>query len=205
MGLEGVAAVQARIAGIRTRLDALSGTPAQTFASEFDRLLDAAESGSSSAGAASTGTNDLSAQRAALFGLPSGGGGTSTESTGPTGEARGSDNLTPQARYLRQLISKRFGVSEIGGYRPSDPIPDSDHPKGKAVDVMLTPMGTASTSKGDAIAAWLQRNAGPLHVKYVIWQQRIWSVERSSEGWRPMENRGSATANHRDHVHVSLY
>ncbi|MDQ1640746.1 MAG: hypothetical protein QOJ90_97, partial [Actinomycetota bacterium] len=28
---------------------------------------------------------------------------------------------------------------------------------------------------------------------------------RSSEGWRPMADRGSTTANHYDHVHVSVY
>ncbi|MEP7157788.1 MAG: SH3 domain-containing protein, partial [Chloroflexota bacterium] len=37
------------------------------------------------------------------------------------------------------------------------------------------------------------------------WSQRIWSVQRSSEGWRPMADRGSTTANHYDHVHVSVY
>jgi hypothetical protein len=30
-------------------------------------------------------------------------------------------------------------------------------------------------------------------------------VERSSEGWRYMSDRGSTTANHYDHVHVSVF
>jgi hypothetical protein len=30
-------------------------------------------------------------------------------------------------------------------------------------------------------------------------------VQRSSEGWRWMEDRGSTTANHYDHVHVTVY
>jgi hypothetical protein len=38
-----------------------------------------------------------------------------------------------------------------------------------------------------------------------MYSQRIWSVERSSEGWRYVEDRGSATANHYDHVHVTTY
>ncbi len=44
-----------------------------------------------------------------------------------------------------------------------------------------------------------------LGVSYVIYSQRIWSVERAGEGWRGMSNRGSATANHYDHVHVSVF
>jgi hypothetical protein len=39
----------------------------------------------------------------------------------------------------------------------------------------------------------------------VIWSQHIWTVQRSSEGWRAMPDRGSTTANHYDHVHVSVY
>jgi uncharacterized protein YraI len=39
-------------------------------------------------------------------------------------------------------------------------------------------------------------------VDYVIWRQRINS--RDGRGWRMMEDRGSITANHYDHVHVSF-
>ena len=34
-------------------------------------------------------------------------------------------------------------------------------------------------------------------------RQHIWSVERAGEGWRGMSDRGSTTANHYDHVHVT--
>jgi hypothetical protein len=30
-------------------------------------------------------------------------------------------------------------------------------------------------------------------------------VQRSAEGWRWMEDRGSTTANHYDHVHATVY
>jgi hypothetical protein len=62
-----------------------------------------------------------------------------------------------------------------------------------------------SSSLGDDIAAFVRSNANALGVSEVIWEQQIWTVERSSEGWRPMEDRGSATANHMDHVHVTTY
>lgn len=74
-----------------------------------------------------------------------------------------------------------------------------DHPLGKAVDIMV------SGARGWEIAEFVRANASALGVSYVIYSQKIWSVERSGEGWRSMPNRGSATANHYDHVHVSTY
>lgn len=62
-----------------------------------------------------------------------------------------------------------------------------------------------SSSVGDDIAAYVRENYRELGVSEVIWRQRIWTVERSSEGWRSMEDRGDATANHYDHVHVTVY
>lgn len=80
-----------------------------------------------------------------------------------------------------------------------------DHPQGRAVDFMI-PNYTSRTGneRGWRIAKWFQRNASALNVKYLIFDQKIWSVERADEGWRPMEDRGSPTANHRDHLHLSI-
>jgi hypothetical protein len=74
-----------------------------------------------------------------------------------------------------------------------------DHPLGRAVDIMV------SGDTGWDIADFVRANASVLGVTYVIYAQHIWSVERAGEGWRAMENRGSVTANHFDHVHVSVY
>jgi hypothetical protein len=41
-----------------------------------------------------------------------------------------------------------------------------------------------------------------LNITYIIWYQRIWST--NSPGWRKMADRGSPTANHMDHVHISF-
>ncbi|WP_199796551.1 hypothetical protein [Pseudonocardia dioxanivorans] len=70
----------------------------------------------------------------------------------------------------------------------------SDHPGGLAVDFMV------SKSVGDRLAACALRNKDALGITYVIWQQRI----NYGSGWKGMEDRGSATANHMDHVHVSF-
>ena len=74
-----------------------------------------------------------------------------------------------------------------------------DHGSGHAVDIMV------SGDRGMQVAEFVRKYYSELGVAYVIYQQHIWSVERGGEGWRAMENRGSATANHYDHVHVSVY
>ena len=79
-----------------------------------------------------------------------------------------------------------FGVAGRAG--------TSDHPGGLAVDFMV------DRATGDRLAACALENMGPLGVKYVIWRQRI----NFGNGWKPMEDRGGATANHFDHVHISF-
>ena len=39
----------------------------------------------------------------------------------------------------------------------------------------------------------------------IIWQQHIWTAERGGDSWRPMKSRGSDTANHKDHVHLTTF
>ncbi|NLT53664.1 MAG: hypothetical protein GXX79_03650 [Actinomycetales bacterium] len=91
--------------------------------------------------------------------------------------------------------------------------PASDHPAGRACDYTLGALGSfpgpAEVARGWALATWLRAYAVPLRVAYVIWQGRIWSLARSSEGWRPYTGGGvydptDATGGHYDHVHVSL-
>jgi hypothetical protein len=74
-----------------------------------------------------------------------------------------------------------------------------DHGSGRAVDIMV------SGARGWEVANFVRENYVALGVSYVIYSQSIWSVERGGEGWRGMSNRGSATANHYDHVHVSVF
>lgn len=100
--------------------------------------------------------------------------------------------LRATASVVCGAVRAEFGSLVIGGYRPGD---GGDHGSGRAVDIMVT------GARGDAIAAWLQANAGTLGIKYLIWKQRIWMPGRD---WRMMSDRGSATQNHYDHVHVSV-
>ncbi|MCF2587671.1 ligand-binding protein SH3 [Brevibacterium sp. UCMA 11752] len=102
--------------------------------------------------------------------------------------------LQPNAvNGYRAVCAKFPEVKTYGGVRPGSGT--SDHYTGGAVDIMIT------GSTGDRIAEYLIQNSGALNVKYVIWEQRIWNP---GSGWSSMEDRGSPTDNHFDHVHVSF-
>jgi hypothetical protein len=102
--------------------------------------------------------------------------------------------MTPNAIAVINAVKAEFPDSgPFGGYRPGDPL---DHGTGHAVDIMC------STAEGNEIASFLQAHAGELNIKYLIWRQRIWYPGGS---WEGMADRGSATANHYDHVHVSVF
>ncbi len=85
-------------------------------------------------------------------------------------------------------------VTSYGTYRS-----DGEHSQGLAIDIMV------SGSAGWEVAEFVRANYQELGVNYVMYSQKIWSVDRASEGWRYVEDRGSATANHYDHVHVTTY
>ncbi|MFD1948561.1 hypothetical protein [Nocardioides aestuarii] len=85
-------------------------------------------------------------------------------------------------------------ITSYGTYRG-----DGEHSQGLAIDIMV------SGATGWDVAEFVRAHYQELGVNYVIYSQKIWSVDRSSEGWRPMEDRGSVTANHYDHVHVTTY
>lgn len=53
---------------------------------------------------------------------------------------------------------------------------------------------------GDKVAAFALANQAKHRIEYVIYRQRI----NFGEGWEAMEDRGSITQNHFDHVHVSF-
>lgn len=105
--------------------------------------------------------------------------------------------VKPHVKSAGDMLGAKFGITDIGGYRPIA-ADMTGHPAGLALDFMC------NKSQGNQLAAYAQTNASALSVKYIIWWQQIWSAERASEGWRPMSNRGSPTANHFDHVHISF-
>lgn len=98
---------------------------------------------------------------------------------------------------IRPLFPK---ITTIYGWRASSAY-SSDHPNGRAVDFMI-PNYKTNKALGDSLAAYVIENGKRLHVTYVIWRQRIYTM--SSGKWKAMADRGSDTQNHMNHVHVSF-
>jgi hypothetical protein len=105
--------------------------------------------------------------------------------------------LTPDAIRVHRALCHRYPqISSFLGRRTSS----GYHGQGRAVDNMIS-----DSTIGWEIAKWVRAHAKELGAMEVIYRQHIWTVQRSSEGWRSMSDRGSPTANHMDHVHVSVY
>ncbi|WP_304440352.1 transglycosylase family protein, partial [Mycobacterium sp. 852002-40037_SCH5390672] len=68
----------------------------------------------------------------------------------------------------------------------------NEHSSGEAVDFMVGD----DTGLGNAVKNWALQQQG---VMYALWQQTQWNPDGSSSR---MEDRGGATQNHRDHVHI---
>lgn len=107
--------------------------------------------------------------------------------------------VKPWVKAAADELGPKFGITSVGGYRAEGSRDPEGHPSGLALDFMVS-----DKARGTALAEYARANARRLGVKYVIWRRRIWSVERNAEGWRLMEDRGSPTQNHYDHVHVSF-
>ncbi|WP_122818074.1 mucin-2 protein [Nocardioides pantholopis] len=103
--------------------------------------------------------------------------------------------VSPNIAKVHEAVCAAFPeISTYGTFRS-----DGEHGQGLAVDIMV------SGERGWEVAEFVRDRYADLGVSYLIYAQKIWSVERSGEGWRGMSDRGSTTANHYDHVHVTTY
>lgn len=107
----------------------------------------------------------------------------------------GFGGVKPWVARAGHHLAGRFGINllTIGGVR-LNAIDRNGHPSGRALDLPVT------RSQGDALAAYALANRAALGVEYVIWRQRY----NDGSGWDPMEDRGSPTANHQNHVHANF-
>lgn len=114
----------------------------------------------------------------------------------------GNEGLTSHTRQMRNFIMAKFNVTDAGGVRNDDDGTGHGHGSGLAVDFMV------DKKTGDKIAKYIENNFDALDVYYVIWEQRYFMNMRNIYGpantWNKMPDRGGATANHYDHVHVSF-
>ncbi|MFG2090698.1 MULTISPECIES: hypothetical protein [unclassified Spirillospora] len=135
--------------------------------------------------------------RPRLTGRPDG---VTAESTPITG-----NRMTPRMRAVVLEIARLFGPFPVIGCHRST-ADAQDHGDGRACDFMESTGGRMPSAgalrHGDQVAAYAVGNARRLGISYVIWKQHIWNVRGG--GWRPMEDRGSLTQNHYDHIHISV-
>jgi hypothetical protein len=106
------------------------------------------------------------------------------------------NGLTSNAVYVYRSVCHAFPqITSYGGWDGH-----GEHSSGRALDIM-----TSDVTLGNAIADFLKAHASELKLYDILWRQQIWTPVRAGEGWRTFPSRGSATANHFDHVHVSTY
>jgi hypothetical protein len=103
-------------------------------------------------------------------------------------------------------VGQTFKVSEIGGWRAVGSVEGSDHPHGRALDVMIAYPSPAGRVVGWRIAKWAVANAEQFDVKYVIFNGRIWTRSRGWHGYRHPSDpcNCNPTLRHDDHVHISV-
>ncbi|MFD5824172.1 hypothetical protein [Lentzea sp. NPDC060358] len=102
------------------------------------------------------------------------------------------EGVKPHVAQVGHHIAGKFGVDDIGGAVGRGG--SGEHPIGLALDFMV------DTTTGNALSDYVLANRKAFGVTYVIWRQRY----NDGSGYTPMEDRGSPTANHMDHVHVSF-
>lgn len=120
-------------------------------------------------------------------------------------------NVKPTTRAVARLVVEHLdsigtplpphsetGRPMVWGYS-TDPS-NTEHHSGYALDFMVE----SHAAIGNAIADYLWHNRVALGVRWIIWRQRIRNPERAGGRWRRMDDRGSDTDNHMDHVHVML-
>ncbi|MFC4589681.1 coiled-coil domain-containing protein [Sphaerisporangium corydalis] len=114
--------------------------------------------------------------------------------------------LTARMVSIRNVIMQNYPMPfGVGCLRAGDP---GEHGKGRACDFMMSGGGrmpdAGSVARGDALAQWCIENGRQIGIMYIIWRQRYYDI-RTGAGWRQMSDRGGITANHYDHVHVSVF
>jgi hypothetical protein len=106
--------------------------------------------------------------------------------------------VLPHVQEFADLVCGTFDACTISTYAGHSPTAE------RAIDILVSDVygqrPTDDNVLGDAVAAFALARQLPSGITYVIWRQRI----DLGAGWKPMEDRGSITQNHYDHVHISF-
>lgn len=106
--------------------------------------------------------------------------------------------VLPHVQAFADAACAATGACQPSTYEGHHPSAD------RAIDTLMSEAyGTVPTDDnalGDAHAEFALSHMAEFGIWYVIWRQRY----NDGSGWDPMEDRGSITQNHYDHVHVSF-
>jgi Bacterial SH3 domain len=106
--------------------------------------------------------------------------------------------VQPHVQVFANEACAAQGACEISTYEGHSPSADL------ALDLLTSDkygqVPSDGHAFGDRLAAFAVDNQAKYRIEYVIYRQRI----NMGEGWRAMEDRGSITQNHFDHVHVTF-
>lgn len=127
-------------------------------------------------------------------------------------EAPGALGLTPRTDRLRVEMRAVFGKQVLGGFAPDGVrdghIDGSAHYEGRALDVFVRPVTAANQRRGWQQALWAVAHAERLGLATVIFDRRLWTAQRSIQGWRDYAHPSGDTDNpvlmHEDHVHLDV-
>lgn len=120
--------------------------------------------------------------------------------------------LTPRADRVRASMREVFGKQILGGFAPEGVerghIDGSAHYEGRALDIFFRPVTRDNQRLGWQQALWSVAHADRLDLATVIFDRRIWTAQRSVQGWRDYAHPSGDTDNpvlmHEDHVHVDV-
>jgi hypothetical protein len=113
--------------------------------------------------------------------------------------------LTPRTLHAYNEARAAGFTRYVSCFRPGS---WGEHPKGRACDWAAQRDGFGGAATGDDrtygnnLAAYFIANASRLGVLYVIWYRQIWLP---GSGWRSYSGSGSPSAEHTNHVHLSVY
>ena len=120
----------------------------------------------------------------------------------PEGEPREVDIEGPavlaHVQKFANAVCGATGACTISTYNGHSPTAS------RAIDILVSDVygkvPTDDNALGNEVAAFVLAHQPDHAITYVIWRQRY----NDGAGWDPMEDRGSITQNHYDHVHVSF-
>lgn len=106
--------------------------------------------------------------------------------------------VLPHVQRFANAVCGATDACTISTYNGHHPVAE------RALDILVSDvygqLPSDDNALGDEVAAFALDYQVEHGIWYVIWRQRY----NDGSGWDPMEDRGSITQNHYDHVHVSF-